>query len=67
MTKALRSKLREWQIERQKQWMSGEFLGEGHFPTMVVNARAVGECGMAQEVLDLTLEQLQEEPDEDLG
>ena len=46
--------------------MSGQFLGEGHFATMIENARAVGECGGWQMVLNLELEQLLEEPDEDL-
>lgn len=64
-TKALFATLRNWTKERQESWKNGDYLGEGHFATMVVNARAVGECGLATAILELDLEGLIEGSKED--
>ena len=66
MTREVKQLLRKWILERQTQWMDGQFLGEGQFSTAIVNARAIGECDMARAILGLeleTLEELDDEPD----
>ena len=68
MTREVKQLLRKWILERQTQWMDGQFLGEGQFSTAIVNARAIGECDMARTILDLdfkTLEELDDELDEE--
>ena len=41
------------------QWRQGQFDHMTQFATSIQNARAIGNCEMAQIVIDLELEQLQ--------
>lgn len=66
VTQALRAWLESAVRQHQAAWASGQYLSAGGTEqTLMANVRAVGECGMAREVLDLTLDQLNEALDEE--
>lgn len=60
VTKSVRQLLHKWLEDRKDQWAQGAFLGEGHFPTLMENARALGNVEICQAVLDLEVSQLNE-------
>lgn len=50
--------------ELKESWSLGLFLHEGNFATAISQARAIGNCNMAKEILELHFSQLEGIEDE---
>ena len=58
-TKALHHLLRVWLWERKEQWASGQFSDLSQFGTAILNAKAIGECQMLEQLGALEYSQLE--------
>lgn len=54
--------LRAWLTGRKEQlkesWASGAFTDQSQYATAILNAKAIGACELASQVIDLDFEQL---------
>jgi len=54
--------LRKWlclkQQELKEQWADGDYTGQQHFETALLNAAAIGRCKTLKELEELEFEQL---------
>ena len=57
-TKAQRQVLRQWVDELKDRWASGSFSSPHEHETMILNAKAIGNCEVIEKVIDLDYDQL---------
>lgn len=53
VTKALQNWASEQRLALMEDWATSQFLGEGQFGTAMVNAKAVAQCELLAELMDL--------------
>jgi len=61
VTQELRKILRNRVNDLKEQWAAGAFTDQSQFATAILNAKAIGNCELAEFVIGLDFEQFQEE------
>lgn len=65
VTQVLREYLRKEKHSLQERWSAGEFTDMSHFGTAILNAKAVGQCEVIENLLDFDYEKLLTEIDDE--
>lgn len=65
-TKALKAVLASWIAEAKERWASGAFTDQSQHTTVILNAKAIGNCETCERIITLDLETINQELEDDL-
>ena len=65
VTRAFLNTLRRWREDQKEVWASGAFTDQSHFGTVILNAKAIGNCEVLDRIVGFDYEQLESEQGND--